>query len=312
MKVGWIVTSERAYGNSSRCIAFTVHDWLLKNGIDSEVIFAPEGEGGCEVPLSPKLTETIQERYFSHIVFQKVCLDHALYYLQLAKQMGITTVYTIDDYLEPYDKDMVKEADILIANSQFMQNFIREKYQKTVFQIPAAYEIDRNFCKTDYHTDQFTVFWTGSLANAYQGAEFITMMKDFGYKYELIAPPSVATIPWRLDYYNDLIRADVAVFNCFRPMGIETLAKGEGRPVQSMILGVPTIVSPFPSYAKLITNGVDGFVCYMNTPEEFHEYLEYLQDEKVRESIGMAGRQRVIDEYHIDAIGKRWLEAMEA
>ena len=311
MKVGWIVTSERTYGNSSRCIAFAVHDWLLKNNIESEIIFAHPGEGSAELPLSTELTTILQERYFTHVVFQKVCLDHAAHYLRLAKHMGIITVYTIDDYLDPHDKDMVQEADILIANAQFMQNFIHEKYHREVFQIPAAYEVDKHFYKFDYHTDKFTVFWTGSLANAYQGAEFISMMKDFGYNYELIAPPSVATIPWRLDYYNDLIKADVAVFNCLRPMAIETLAKGEGRPVQSMILGVPTIVSPFPSYAKLITNGVDGFVCYMNTPEEFHDYLEYLQDEKVRDRIGTAGRQRVINDYHIDTVGKKWLEALE-
>lgn len=316
MKVGWFASDDRETGNSGRSIVFPVHDWLLNKGIESTILFAPaEGSGG--IPKSVKIDRAILSKRFTHLVFQKLCLGYTPTYLKLAKMKGTITVYTIDDYLlrDP-DHEMIAEADILIANSKFMQEYIQTKYHKKVSQIPCSYEVDRNFYKTDYHTDKFTAFWHGSIGNIQQGLEFKYMMRIFNYNYELIAPiqtmGQLATIPWRRDYHKDLLNADVVVLPCLHPMSMMELAKGEGRPLQSMILGIPTIVSPFPDYTKLITNGIDGFVCYMNTPDEFHEYLEYLQDEKVRESIGKAGRQRVIEEYNIDTVGKRWLEVLES
>lgn len=315
MKVGWFSSDDIETGNSGRNIVFPVHDWLLKEGIESTVLFAPIG-GLPGIPKAKNLTQAILSKRFTHLVFQKLCLGYTPTYLKLAKMNGIITVYTIDDYLvgNP-DHEMIAEADILIANSKFMREYIQTKYHKKVSQIPCAYNIDRNFCKTDYHTDKFTAFWHGSVGNIQQGLEFKQMMQIFSYNFELIAPQStmgdLATIPWRRDYHKDLLNADVIVLPCLHPMRMVERAKGEGRPLQSMILGIPTVVSPFPDYTKLITNGVDGIICYTSTPYEFLVCLEYLQDEKVREAIGKAGRKRVIDEYHIDSIGKRWLEALE-
>lgn len=314
MRIGWITSGGREKGNSSRCIAFAAHDWFLKNGIDSKIVWANQdndGDGGIAVHPAKEIDDAILNKEITHLIFQKVMMNHANYYLNLAKKMGIITIYTVDDWTEPYSKMMELEADIVVTNSPVMEEYLWYKYKREAITIHAAYDVDRNFFKEDYHTERLTAYWYGTLGNQQQAEEFEGMMKAFGIPYEIIAPPGMGTITWRADtFYHDLARADIAVLPCLHPMSKMEVAKGHGRPIQAMILGVPLIVSPFPAYTRLITNGLDGFIAYLGTSTEFKEYIDYLKDEENRKKIGQAGRQRVVDEYHIDTIGNKWLEVL--
>src|SRR3972149_9367612 len=109
MKIGWITSGGRETGNSSRGVAFTAHDWFLKNNIESRILWINtdnDGDGGIACHESPDIEKAIFDKEITHLIFQKVMADKAHLYLTLAKKMGITTIYTVDDYTEPHSKHM--------------------------------------------------------------------------------------------------------------------------------------------------------------------------------------------------------------
>lgn len=312
MKVGWVLTDSPETGNSSRRIAGNVHNWFNGHGIESRIVYANPGDGGIGVSISPSLHDIIRHKEITHLIFQKVCTGYAPYYLAEAKEYGIVTAYTIDDWMGDYAFQMYIHADILIANSDYMKNYVKELFNRDAAQISVAYESPKEVYKKDYTTDQVKVYWIGSFGNATQAHVLEDLVHKLGYKYEILGNSLVegATIPWSRTYYNDMIDADIVVIPSNMPMKISELAKGKGRPIELMVLGLPIVASPFPSYLKLFKQGKNGFICHTNTLDEFEVYLSALKNQALRERIGKTARESVVDRYSMDTIGQRWLEIL--
>ena len=312
MKVGWILCGN-IMGGSPRQIGINTSNWLNKNGVESLYF---EGNDTVSVDASDQIESCIDSNDFTHLVFQKVCMGKAFEYLKRAKGKGIKTAYTMDDFMgEGFE--MVKNADGVVANSDLSVAVVRDHLKVSSIHIPTAYESPPELCKENYDTDDPCVYWFGQLGNSNQVTQIQDLVQAAGYRFEVIASGPWGTKPWTLQYYNDLVQADIVIIpefrlNTFPHVPLMLVTKGANRPTMAMVLGVPVVASPFPSYTDLISNWEDGVICTKNTHDDFRVVLHVFQEPKIREKMGRRGRAKVVDRYSQDTIGKEWIQFLQS
>src|SRR5260370_22374702 len=85
------------------------------------------------------------------------------------------------------------------------------------------------------------------------------------------------------------------------------LAKCAFKALEYMAVGVPSVSSPVGFINDIVQHGVNGFLA--ETTGEWIEVLSRLvEDENLRRTIGLAGRNTVEERFSIDATGPLLLE----
>ena len=80
--------------------------------------------------------------------------------------------------------------------------------------------------------------------------------------------------------------------------------------IQYMALGIPALVSPVGVNQEIVENGIHGFHCNQN--EEWLENIRRLMvDDELRIRMGMCARERVMENYSIEAILPKILNVFE-
>ena len=77
-----------------------------------------------------------------------------------------------------------------------------------------------------------------------------------------------------------------------------------------LALGIPAVVSPVGVNTTIITHGENGFICG-NTSEWKNVLSNLLQDKNLRHSIGQKGKERVLNNYSVEANKKNYLKLFE-
>lgn len=101
------------------------------------------------------------------------------------------------------------------------------------------------------------------------------------------------TLPGEVALFNT---CDVGVY----PLPDDAWARGKCglKAIQFMACGVPVVAAPVGVNRDIIQDGVNGFLAA--TPEEWTEKLGWLlADESLREKLGRAGRETVIERYSL-------------
>ena len=309
-KIGWLLTGGLDVA-SSRIMGWNVHQYFVDHpemGVTSEVIYYRKLRGIWSLNnlhLNVSLEQIVDlMKGFDVAIFQKICMDNSLPALLEAKKMGIKTVYLFDDLFRQAIP-MAENADIAVVGSMYIK-WALKLLGVNSFVINDAYETPRDYHKTDYSNDPPKVVWFGTVANLQKALQIKWMVP---YPYDIISAdmPGV-TIKWnRFTVWDDIIKRDIVVIPNLK-MYDEDKAKGNNRLTQSMVLGMPTIVSPIPAYTSIIQNGVNGFIAYKDS--EWVEYLKALKDQKLREKMGTRARTDVIDEYSQESICMEWLRIL--
>lgn len=77
-------------------------------------------------------------------------------------------------------------------------------------------------------------------------------------------------------------------------------AKSNCRYLEFSALGIPGVYADVYPYSNTVTNGVDGFVPFMNKLEKWEECLsELIEDENLRRTMGEAARTKVWEQYSL-------------
>ena len=101
---------------------------------------------------------------------------------------------------------------------------------------------------------------------------------------------------------KDLQRFDIGVYPVIESEW--ALGKGGLKVMQYMALGIPS-VSNYGMSKHLIKNGSDGFL--VNTEDEWVSKLSVLiKDEDLRYKMGDIARQKIINNYSVNAVGKKY------
>jgi glycosyltransferase involved in cell wall biosynthesis len=112
-------------------------------------------------------------------------------------------------------------------------------------------------------------------------------------------------LPWNApSEVADLLNMDIGIM----PLPDDEWTKGKCgfKALQYMALEIPAVVSAVGVNTKIITNGVEGFLC--TTEEEWLASLRILiTDPELRNSLGKNGRKKVLDHYSVTSNSSNFL-----
>jgi glycosyltransferase involved in cell wall biosynthesis len=214
---------------------------------------------------------------------------------------------------------IISLCNLIFAGNRFLAAYAL-KFNKNVVVIPST--IDTGKYKREakkYSQEKICIGWTGSPTTIRHFITAIPVLKKIKEKFgdrvffKIIGDP---------DYYcaeldtqgerwsastevEDLSQLDIGIM----PLPDDEWEKGKCgmKGLQYMGLGIPAVMSPVGANLEIIQDGINGFL--PRTENEWVERLEKLTEDKaLREMIGNAGRQTVIDRYSTEAWKQKYLD----
>jgi len=208
---------------------------------------------------------------------------------------------------------------LTFAGNQFLANYARQ-FTNNVEVIPSTIDMnvyDRKEKKAN--AGKVCIGWTGSPTTLRHFKLIIPVLKKIkdkfgeGVEFRIIgdenyysAELDVKGERWSaLTEAEDLSKVDIGLM----PLPDEKWEKGKCgmKGLQYMGLGIPAIMSPVGANLEIIEDGINGFL--PRSEDEWIERLSQLIESKeLRERIGQAGRQTVIEKYSVEAWKGKYLE----
>jgi glycosyltransferase involved in cell wall biosynthesis len=261
-------------------------------------------------------------RGYDLLIFPKILTAVPLRELDRLKAEGTLLVYRATDYhagrdgrVEEHRAALERMDGILISNP--MQ---REDYR----ELPAAIEyigspiINTRFREEYDRPEVVTILWQGYRENL----EPMLMLRpilerliaETGREVRLVLHtnlPSredgiVTWLKWRRkDWEKVLARSDIAVV--IKPSDDPfQQKKPPSKVISYLAAGIPVVCTPSVSDQLVIEHDRTGF--FANDEEEWYTILRALiEEDGLRERIGRAGRDHVLDHYRIEVIADRHL-----
>lgn len=207
----------------------------------------------------------------------------------------------------------------IVGNTYLKENV--EKHNPNVTIIPTCIDMDLHTQKVYPSGDEPVVLgWTGLYTNLVYMDLIADVIKELAQKYNIklsiatgrpyeLAGVEVVNHRWqKKDEINYLQEADIGLM----PLEYSRCAVGKCafKALQYMGVGTPCVISPVGMNAEVVEDGVNGFLA--DNPEEWYAKLEQLiVDASVRERMGRAARQTVIEKYSHQANYPKFKRVME-
>lgn len=265
--------------------------------------------------------------------------------LRLLRSAVRTLVYDVDDavMLAPDGRTtrrraqrfqrMVELADLVVCGNQYLVDHARALGAVRVALIPTAVDSSR-FCPSAAHEplnecsredrddESVTIGWTGSggtnhylaellpVLDGLSGAVRLKIISDRQDRLELHQLQRIPStfIPWSAEReVRETAEFDIGLMPL--PDNPWTRGKCGCKALQYMSLAIPAVCSPVGVNREIISDGIDGFL-----PASHNQWAETLQslihDAGLRRRIGVAGRERVLDAYSVDVVGRKLVDSI--
>lgn len=212
-------------------------------------------------------------------------------------------------------------SDHVIVGNRYLYDFTH-KFNKNITIIPTP--IDENIYLPETSRplkDMITVGWIGSSTTAMFLGLFKDMLKELSAKYKNVqflivggtlhidGLSNIINRDWFLERErHDLKEFDIGIM----PMPDNEWTKGKCgfKAILYMSMGIPCVCSPIGVNKEIIIDGVNGFLA--DTQSEWIAKLSLLIDDpKLRQSIGLAGRETVEEKYSVRVNAPRFLEVLQ-
>lgn len=274
-----------------------------------------------------RIKHLYQARSYDYVfVFRELSpIGPPVYEWILAKVLGKKIVYDFDDAiwlpntsennkmiagLKWHHKvdSICKWAYKVSCGNDYLCDYARQ-FNANVVLNPTTIDTEHHHNQIkNQHTDMLVIGWTGTHSTVDYLKDLVPVIQkleqEFDFEFRVIsnrAPDfelkSMVYIPWQ----KDTEIADLLGFNFgVMPLTDDKWAKGKCgfKALQYMSLGMPAVVSPVGVNVKIVTEGVDGFLC--NTPMEWENALRKLiTDEALRVEMGKAARQTIVSHYSV-------------
>lgn len=212
---------------------------------------------------------------------------------------------------------IVQLAHTVIAGNAYLANWARQ-YSQNVHVIPTCVDTER-FAPPASRSQQgpVTIGWSGSpstfshlrpllpalerIKARYKERVRIRVMGDPNFRHEPLALQGEA---WSAEAELSLLREmEIGVMPL--PNDEWTLGKCGLKGLVSMSMGAATVMSPVGVSTEMVSHGQNGF--FAKSEEEWVDVVSQLiEDRGLRQTIGTAGRQTVIDRYSV----ARWQDPL--
>jgi glycosyltransferase involved in cell wall biosynthesis len=223
-------------------------------------------------------------------------------------------------------KEIIAVADMVFAGNQYLANYALQ-FNKNVKIIPTTVDTDKFVPVTADFSPQSAdeadkvveIGWTGSFSTIEHlrfGLPMLYTIKEkYGEKitFKVIGDSSFADstlgiqgIAWNSETeVADLQTIDIGIMPL--PDNEWTRGKCGFKGLTYMSLGIPTVMAAVGVNNEIIVEGENGFLA--TSEADWIEKLSLLiENQIVRQHIGRAGRQTVIDRYSIHAQKDRYLQ----
>lgn len=210
-------------------------------------------------------------------------------------------------------------ADLVFAGNQYLADYAAQ-FNKNIAIIPTTIDTDI-YLPHQIKKENLVVCigWSGSFSTIQHFATAIPALKRIkekfgsavsfkiiGDKNYYCAELDTKGDPWvAATEIEDLSKIDIGIM----PLPDDEWSKGKCglKGLQYMALEIPTLMSPVGVNSEIIRHGVNGYL-----PASEDEWVallsELIADKGLREKIGKAGRQTVIERYSVHAWKQKYLD----
>jgi hypothetical protein len=305
-KIGWILSMDR--GNaSSRLQGFLIHEWMLKQGIDSHIVAThfQQVSGPFDVRFM-KVARALRKGRFTHAVFEapewSACQLSVIW-----KSWGGTSVAVRCDrvgglYDNYFDATILPTVGLADALGVRRRNII-----------PDSVEVPPDLFKKSYAaTPPIKVVWVGHQSYSTYVTQLVNSLESRptigpDFSFTLISRGSFAHKQWSEEtVLTDILACDIALIPI--PLGQWFETKSSNRLAMMMALGMPVVASRIPSYLEVAQDGRN--VRFVNDEEDIAEALVAMRDAPFRAALGQAARADLGDTFSIERIGPFWRDAI--
>ncbi|MBU0764309.1 MAG: glycosyltransferase, partial [Bacteroidetes bacterium] len=209
-------------------------------------------------------------------------------------------------------------ADMVFAGNRYLADYAGQ-FNNNVHIIPTTIDTDEYRPYIVKDKTEVCIGWSGSITTIEHFSLAVPFLRRIKQKYgqkvsfKVIGDDTfrneelgVQGVAWRKqDELLELTGFDIGIM----PLPDTEWAKGKCglKGLQYMSLGIPTIMSPVGVNTEIIRNGINGFLA--DSEDEWVRRLsELIESRELREKLGSAGRETVINRYSFDAQKNRYLE----
>lgn len=287
--------------------------------------------------LAIRLKNVLQKNQYDIIfIYREAFLTGTILFEKLLANSKAKLVFDFDDAIWHLDisdgnkqfswlKNQGKTAqiislcDMVFAGNPYLADYA-SKFNRNVKIIPTTID-------TDYHKrtnapkseSRICIGWTGSITTIKHfqfGIPFLKKIKEkYGDKiyFKVIGDNTFSNedlgikgLAWSIkNEIEDLLEFDIGIM----PLPDDEWAKGKCgfKGLQYMALEIPAVMSPVGVNSDIIIDGENGYLA--SSTEEWIAKLSILIDSKeLRNRIGKAARQTVIDKYSVESQKNRYLQ----
>lgn len=207
-------------------------------------------------------------------------------------------------------------ADTVTAGNEYLKNYALQ-FNQNVHVLPTTIDTENHHNQKTVHSKSPVVIgWTGSHTTAQYLAIILPILKrledEFIFEFRVISNenPKLDLRNFSFTKWNketeikDLAEINIGIM----PLKDDKWAKGKCgfKALQYMALEIPCVISSVGVNTAIIEDGKNGFLA--EDVNAFYDKLKVLlQSQSLRESTGLAGRKRIIDQYSVNANKETYL-----
>ena len=215
---------------------------------------------------------------------------------------------------------LMKHADHVITCTPYLDEFVK-KYNQHTTDISSTVDTRSRYQVVNQYNNKnaLTIGWSGSLSTSkyFYLLEnvFKKLRQSHQFKILVMGDPNVSidgmeieSIAWQADYEIEKLQEfDIGVY----PLPDEEWVYGKSglKAIQYMALGIPTVATAIGANFRVIEDGKSGFL--VKTEQDWFEKLSLLiESPELRRTIGSNAREKVEQQYSIDANKNRYLSIL--
>ncbi len=213
---------------------------------------------------------------------------------------------------------LVRLSRMALVGNEYLASYAR-RFNPNVHVVPTTIDTDYYLPQCKPPIETICIGWTGSSTTLKHLQYVLPVLQAISQKYgervkfrvvsnkPLVAElPRLENISWQIDSeVSDLLPIDIGIM----PLPDDDWARGKCgfKGLQYMALEIPAIMSPVGVNTEIITDGVNGFLA--STEEEWVAKLSALiESPALREKLGKAGRQTVVERYSFESQKDRYVQ----
>ncbi|MDR3368497.1 glycosyltransferase [Rhodoferax sp.] len=295
------------------------------------------------------LAVRLKAENFQVVFFQKVFGDSVLTLARELRKLGIKTVFSICDFINPA---MCEATDMTIVVTDHLKSLYPKELQAKVTVVhdgiekPMLHKTEwgghagsrqepiKAVLVTSTELDKIPLLvsppeWLRiTIVGSYSADDNkLRRLRDHQWRLRNIGPlgqkldymrflanPRIRCHAWGPEsVYAEMQQADIGII----PIEPDTVRdptgawklKSENRLTLKMAMALPVVATPIPSYEPVIDHGKNGFLA--RTPSEWLKYLSALRDPQLRQHVGQLARQRALAGYSMDLQAQRLITALQ-